>query len=110
MRQNENAHEAKGEPEESELQNCKRRIRSAEGQAKEGHDAESAISSRQRSVVVFGARRSGCSGNARLEDDLGEYFENKFEDEAQQIFHIAVVRALLTLRRNQGIRSSRFAA
>jgi hypothetical protein len=89
MRQDENAHEAEGEPEESELQNCERWISSAEGQAEEGQEAESAMRLRHRSDVFSRARRSRCSVNARLKDGLDEHFEYKVEDEAQQIFHVA---------------------
>ena len=89
MGQDENADETERKPEQSEFQNRERRIGSAEGESEERNGAKSAVRSRYSSAVFSGEMRSRCSVNARLENNLDKHFENKFEDEAEQIFHVA---------------------
>lgn len=109
MWQEENAYKPNAQPEESELQNSERWIGSAERDAEERYEPKSASFRRGRNVFPL-ELRSGYCVNACFEDKLDEDFENEFEDEAQQIFHLAIFRRLSMLRRNQGIRSSSFAA
>ena len=89
MRQDENAYDAEDESENSELQDCERRIGYAERQAEKRHERNRRCALDLKARLSLEAISSRCSVNAGLEDDLDEYFESEFEDEPEQIFHVA---------------------
>lgn len=92
MWQDESTHEAQADSEQSELENRERRIRSAEGESDKRHEAEWTMRPWcWRNFLFIATTRPQYSSNALFEDELEQDFENTFENEAEQIFHLVAV-------------------